>query len=515
VRAHGRLTVDTLKAEPRLDGQHFWLSVTSDQPIVAERSMYWDRGMPGLTEGHSSHGVVEPARHWATADARAGGPWQHSTFILVANPSPTPATLTVTIKRDAGDDIVLTRPIVGMGRDTINLAAAAPDVRGESMWVIVDADKPVLVERSQYWYPEGTRGSWSAGTNTFAVPVVAADYNGCTYDVSPKAVSLPPQGGRVTVKVATTSRCSFVAQPGAAWLGVVGEASGSGLGDVTVRAYANTSGAPRSTTIAIGTDTVVVTQGAAAGAVSAPLMALDTPLNGARVGSVFRVTGWAIDLGAMNDTSGVDTIHVWAYPNPGSGAAPVFLGVAAYGGPRADVAAMFGDRTLNSGFSLTVRGLAAGPYLIVAFSHSAVTGAFTAPRTATVTVAPVGLIEIDGPAPENVRLSATTSVVGWALDAASEGETGIDTIHVWAFPAAGGEPIFGGVGQYGLARPDVAAAFANPVYTNSGYFVPLRELPRGKYSLVVFARRTGMTEFDVLKAVTIEIVPPGDAPPQR
>ena len=136
VNPRARLTVDTLKEEPRLDGQHFWMSVTSDQPVVAERSMYWDRGMSGLAEGHNSHGVIEPSRHWSTGDARVGGPQQHSTFVLIGNPTASVATLTVTIKRDTGADIVSTRQVGPFGRDTINVNTAVPALSNESFWML-------------------------------------------------------------------------------------------------------------------------------------------------------------------------------------------------------------------------------------------------------------------------------------------------------------------------------------------------------------------------------------------
>jgi len=242
-------------------------------------------------------------------------------------------------------------------------------------------------------------------------------------------------------------------------------------------------------------------------------MALDAPLNGARVGSVFRVAGWAVDLAAMDGSSGIDTVHVWAYPAPGSGAAPIFLGVASYGIARPDVAAVYGDGTRDSGFELAVRGLATGQYLIVAFPHSTVTGGFTAPGTSLVMVAPDARIQVDGPAPSAAGITVPSTVVGWAVDAATQIETGIDAIHVWAFPTDGGAPIFAGVGDYGQARPDVAAAFGNSAYTNSGYSVTLRELPAGRYRLFVYARRTGMPFFDVAQGIAVEIVVPQASQP--
>ena len=69
------------------------------------------------------------------------------------------------------------------------------------------------------------------------------------------------------------------------------------------------------------------------------------------------VAGWAADLDADVD-SGVDSVHVWAYPVGGGD--PIFLGAAAYGGKRPDVAAVYGDRFEKSGYGIFVRGLEPG-----------------------------------------------------------------------------------------------------------------------------------------------------------
>ena len=93
------------------------------------------------------------------------------------------------------------------------------------------------------------------------------------------------------------------------------------------------------------------------------------------VGTNFWAAGWAIDRAAASGT-GVDTVHIWAYPNPGSGAPAVFLGVATYGQARSDVAALYGSRYTNSAFALNVTTLAPGVYDIVMFAHSTATNTF-------------------------------------------------------------------------------------------------------------------------------------------
>jgi glucose/arabinose dehydrogenase len=104
-----------------------------------------------------------------------------------------------------------------------------------------------------------------------------------------------------------------------------------------------------------------------------PMASMDPVASAFRRKDPILVAGWAVDLGATTDT-GVDAVHVWAYP--ADGGAPIFVGAAAYGGARPDVAAVYGERFLKSGYGLTVQGLAPGTYDLAVFPHSATTRNF-------------------------------------------------------------------------------------------------------------------------------------------
>jgi N-acetylneuraminic acid mutarotase len=124
------------------------------------------------------------------------------------------------------------------------------------------------------------------------------------------------------------------------------------------------------------------------------LMAVNPPVAESIITApVFDVDGWSIDRTiestALSGT-GVDTLHVWAYPNPGSSAPPIFLGVATVGLSRPDVAALYGSRYGPSGFHLAVDrnalGLSNGVYNIVVHSHSTVTNTFNNATVVRVTL---------------------------------------------------------------------------------------------------------------------------------
>ncbi len=114
-----------------------------------------------------------------------------------------------------------------------------------------------------------------------------------------------------------------------------------------------------------------------------PQVTIDTPTANASVGRSFAIAGWAIDLDDQVG-AGIDTLHVWAYPAGGD--EPIFLGAAAYGGARPDVATIYGDRFTHSGFGIGVDSLAVGEYDVAVFAWSTVRNGFVPAKVVRVTV---------------------------------------------------------------------------------------------------------------------------------
>ena len=165
----------------------------------------------------------------------------------------------------------------------------------------------------------------------------------------------------------------------------------------------------------------------------------------------FLISGWAVDTGAPSGT-GIDAVHVYAFPNPGSGAAPIFLGVAAYGAERPDVASYKGGAQFTkSGYSLSVAGLQPGNYLLAVFGHSTVTNSFSVSRTVSLDTFDLAsrpgpatsMLIVDTPATGSA-LSSLLTVSGWALDLRSTKGPGVELVQVWAYPSPGSgtTPIF-------------------------------------------------------------------------
>ena len=226
-----------------------------------------------------------------------------------------------------------------------------------------------------------------------------------------------------------------------------------------------------------------------------PRIVVDTPAAGT-VRTPFVVAGWAIDPSATGNGPGIDVVHVWAYPPTGS---PVFLGQAAYGGNRPDVGSFLGSRFSLSGFSLTA-SLPPGAHTLVVFARSTATGQFTS-QTVAITVAPSDpRMAVD--APTASTLSGPFDVVGWALDFASGSGSGVDAVHVWAYPVTGAQPVFLGAAAP-IPRPDVA--FYGGQFINAGFRLNGATLPPGTYDLVVFARSTIAQTFNNARVVRITV----------
>lgn len=260
---------------------------------------------------------------------------------------------------------------------------------------------------------------------------------------------------------------------------------------------------------------------------SGPHIEIDTLTPGGTVPTTFAVNGWAVDLTSANQ-SGVDAVHIYAFPNWSLSSSPIFLGVAGYGGERRDVAARLGPAFANSAFVLPNVTLPAGPYTIVVYARSTITGTFSGEARA-ITVRPPGdpFMALDSPQ-NGAIVSQPFLVGGWAVDrdAVWSGNTGpypygpgVDAVHLWAFPAAGAAPIFLGPATYGGYRPDVPAAihpsgaqctgYVDPYgvcrFGRSGFGAYVQSLPPGDYTIVAYAHSSVTGTFSAQRQAAITV----------
>jgi hypothetical protein len=234
--------------------------------------------------------------------------------------------------------------------------------------------------------------------------------------------------------------------------------------------------------------------------VSGTISKIQSPSAGTLPTTVLRLKGFAVDLDAPSGT-GVDAVHVWAFPASGGA---VFLGVANYGETRSELADMFGAQFTSAGFSLTASTLTPGTYTVAAYAHSTVTGTFSAVDTVTVTIL-ASATELYFSTPTGPDVYPGFSVAGWAIDSAAPAGTGVDAIHVWAFPAGGGPAILLGTTTTFIARSDVAAARGSR-FLMSGYNVKTANLPPGNYTVVTYAHSTVAQAFNAAEARALRVI---------
>jgi hypothetical protein len=108
---------------------------------------------------------------------------------------------------------------------------------------------------------------------------------------------------------------------------------------------------------------------------------------------------------------------------------------------------------------------------------------------------------------------STVTVSGWAVDSGGASGTGVDQVHVWAFPTGGGSATPLGVATYGLSRPDVASALGNTRFINSGFQIAA-PLPPGNYTITAYLHSTVSGTFNLTASATNVTVNATNSNPQ-
>jgi hypothetical protein len=156
-----RFTVD-VGADVELRGKTFGMTVTFEQPAIAERAMYFGAS-PLWTGGHESAGVTAPSTSWFLAEGATGTFFE--TFILLANPNPIDVTATVRFLPAGGSAVTKTKVIPANGRVTLNIEQEDASLASVAVATTVTTLLPIIVERSQYWPDPAPQ--WQEAHNSF------------------------------------------------------------------------------------------------------------------------------------------------------------------------------------------------------------------------------------------------------------------------------------------------------------------------------------------------------------
>jgi hypothetical protein len=138
-----RFTINVADIVPGSDVSTF---VQADQPVIAERAMYWSKGSRVRVEGHCSTGSITAAPNWLLAEGSTA--WGFEEYVLLVNPTESLAHTTITFMRTDGSTQAYALSIPAKGRVTVHANVVEPD-RDAS--VRVNCDQPLVVERAMYW----------------------------------------------------------------------------------------------------------------------------------------------------------------------------------------------------------------------------------------------------------------------------------------------------------------------------------------------------------------------------
>jgi hypothetical protein len=112
-------------------------------------------------------------------------------------------------------------------------------------------------------------------------------------------------------------------------------------------------------------------------------------------------------------------------------------------------------------------------------------------------------VEIDDPGVPTT-IDQPFTLTGWAADLDAALGTGVDTVHAWAYPVAGGPPVFIGTPTLDVPRPEVAAIHGDQ-FLGSGFSLTVNALPPGAYDLAVFPWSNVTGGFAAPKTIRVTI----------
>jgi hypothetical protein len=198
VTARSRRTIWVDVEDAALEASDLSARITSDRPIVVERSMYFSGAGGAFMAGHNGAGLAAAATRWFLAEGATGAFFD--LYVLVANPGNADAALTVSYLLPEGAPVVKTYTVAPRSRATIWVEGEDPRLANTSVSTIVESTngQPVVVERAMWWpYHDWYGTHLSAGTTTTATRWAFADG---TLDMDS-----PMTGSETFVLIANTS----------------------------------------------------------------------------------------------------------------------------------------------------------------------------------------------------------------------------------------------------------------------------------------------------------------------
>jgi hypothetical protein len=145
--ARSRTTV-YVNQVPGLEATDVSAEITAPAPIAVERAMYRSAGGQIFALGHDAAAVAQPAASWFFGEGATGAFFD--TYLLLANPSPQPASVHVDYLRDVDGPIGRDYVVPANARFTV-WVEGEPGMAATSFGTRVTSDRPIVAERAMYW----------------------------------------------------------------------------------------------------------------------------------------------------------------------------------------------------------------------------------------------------------------------------------------------------------------------------------------------------------------------------
>jgi hypothetical protein len=178
VKAHARCSVH-VDDIPELVSAEVSTKVTSDTPIVAERSQYFNYN--GKDDGNASCGITDPKTQWYLAEGYTANGYDE--YVLLQNPNPHATTASVTFMRSDGQNFLYKYHLDAFSRFTIHVNEIK-EVSANEVSTAITADDPIVAERSMYFNSNGRTGGSDAPavSDPSTTWYLAEGYTGGQYD---------------------------------------------------------------------------------------------------------------------------------------------------------------------------------------------------------------------------------------------------------------------------------------------------------------------------------------------
>ncbi|MPY87877.1 MAG: hypothetical protein GEU99_08150 [Luteitalea sp.] len=149
--AHSRRTI-WANAVPGLELAEVAAVISADQPIVAERAMYFG---PLFDAAAASGGASALSPEWFFAEGETSF---FDTFLLLGNPGDATAEVSVTYQLPDGSTLTKVHDLPAASRRTILVDEEDSQLASTAVAIRASSSQPIIAERAMWW--RGTAESW-------------------------------------------------------------------------------------------------------------------------------------------------------------------------------------------------------------------------------------------------------------------------------------------------------------------------------------------------------------------